>query len=57
MAPSDLGIVYFERIPDDPSATRMYQLSLDGSGNLTGQPNNYRQFFSKETARLLGLPT
>ena len=57
MAPSDLGIVYFERVPDDPSATRMYQLSLDGSGNLTGQPNNYRQFFSKETARLLGLPT
>ena len=57
MAASDFGIVYFERVSDDPSATRLHQLSLDGSGNLTGQPNNYRQFFSEETARLLGLPT
>ena len=57
MAPADFGIVYFERLSDDPSATRLYQLSLDGSGNFTGQPNNYRQFFSEETARLLGLPT
>ena len=57
MAPSDFGIVYFERLPDDPSTTRLHQLSLDGSGNLIGQPNDYRQFFSAETARLLGLPT
>ena len=57
MAPSDFGIVYFERLPDDPSATRLHQLSVDGSGNLIGQPNDYRQFFSAETARLLGLPT
>ena len=57
MAASDIGIVYFERLPDDPPATRLHQLSLDGSGNLSGQPLNYRQFFSEETARLLGLPT
>ena len=57
MAPSDFGIVYFERLADDPSATKLHQLSLDGSGNLSGQPGNYRQFFSEETARLLGLPT
>ncbi len=57
MAASDLGIVYFERLRDDPSSTRLHQLSLDGSGNLSGQPSGYRQFFSEETARLLGLPT
>ena len=57
ISPSDVGIVYFERLPDDPSETRLYQLSLDGSGNLSGHPRNYRQFFSEETARLLGLPT
>lgn len=57
MDPSDFGIVYFEQQADDPSATRLYQLSLDGDGNLDGQPGNYRQFFSQETARLLGLPT
>ena len=56
MAALDIGIVYFERLPDDPPATRLHQLSLDGSGNLSGQPLNYRQFFSEETARLLGLP-
>ena len=56
MVASDLGIIYFERVPDDPSATQLYQLSFDGNGNLNGQPRNYRQFFSEETARLLGLP-
>lgn len=56
LAASDVGIVYFERLTDDPSATRLHQLSFDGSGNLSGQPRNYRQFFSEETARLLGLP-
>ena len=56
LAASDVGIVYLERRADDPSATRLYQLRLDGSGNLSGQPQNYRQFFSEETARLMGLP-
>ena len=56
LAASDVSIVYFERLADDPSKTRLHQLCLDGSGNLSGQPQNYRQFFSEETARLLGLP-
>ena len=56
MGASDVSIVYFERVAEDPSATRLYQLSLDGSGNLSGQPRSYREFFSEETARLLGLP-
>ena len=45
LAASDLGIIYFERLPNDQSSTQLYQLSLDGSGNLSGQPLNYRQFF------------
>ena len=56
LAASDVSIVYFERLADDPSKTRLHQLRLDGSGNLSGQPQNYRQFFSEETGRLLGLP-
>ena len=57
LAPSDVSIIYFESLPDDPSATRLHQISLDGRANLSGQPPTYRQFFSIETARLLGLPT
>ena len=54
---SDVSIVYFERIENESRSTRVHQLSLDGKGNLRGQPRNYRQFFSQETSRLLGLPT
>ena len=56
MAPSDVTIIYFERLPGDPSATRLHRISLDQRANLSGQPRTYRQFFSHETARLLGLP-
>ena len=56
VAASDVGIVYLDRLADDPSATRLHQLRIDGSGNLSGQPRNYRHFFSEETARLLGFP-
>ena len=52
--PSDAGIIYFERIPEDKSATRLHQISLDRRANLSGHPPGYRQFFSEETDRLLG---
>ena len=57
LAPSDVTIIYFERLPSDASATCLHQISLDQRANLSGQPRGYRQFFSHETARLLGLPT
>ena len=57
LAPSDVSIIYFEPSPGDRSATRLHQISLDGRANLSGQPPTYRQFFSLETAKLLGLPT
>lgn len=56
LSPSDVAIVYFERLPENPSASHLFQLSLDEDCKLTGQPKNYRQFFSEETLRLLGLP-
>ena len=56
LAPSDVGIIYFETLPDDASVTCLHQISLDQSANLSGQPRSYRQFFSNETARVLGLP-
>ena len=56
LEPTDVSIIYFERLAADESISRLYQLSLDGRGNFTGQPRNYRQFFSEETTRLLGLP-
>ena len=55
LSPSDASIVYFEPRPDDRSATRLHQISLDTRANLSGQPLTYREFFSTETARLLGL--
>ena len=56
LAPSDVAIIYFEPLPGDDSATRLHQISLDPRANLSGQPRSYRQFFSLETAKLLGLP-
>ena len=57
LAPTDVGIIYFEQLPEDKSATRLHQLSLDRRANLSGQPPSYREFFSKEATRLLGFPT
>ncbi len=53
---SDLAIIYFESLPDDPPATRLHQISFDRHANMRGQPRSYREFFSVETARLLGFP-
>ncbi|MDE2644909.1 MAG: AAA family ATPase [Bacteroidota bacterium] len=51
---SDVGIVYFERIPEDKSATRLHQISVDRRANFSGHPPNFREFFSGEANRLLG---
>ena len=54
---SDVGIIYFERVPEDKSATKLHQISLDSRANLRGHPPSYRQFFARETDRLLGFAT
>ncbi len=56
LTPSDVAIIYFESLPGDASATRLHQISFDRQANLHGQPRSYREFFSVETARLLGFP-
>lgn len=57
LAPSDASIIYLEPIPEDDTATCLHQIFLDRRANLSGQPRSYRQFFSRETARLLGIST
>ena len=57
LPPSDVAIIYFESLPGDASATQLFQISLDRHANLSGQPRSYREFFSVETARVLGFPT
>ena len=54
---SDVGIIYFERVPEDKSATHLHQISIDRRANLSGHPPSYRQFFASETDRLLGFAT
>lgn len=54
LAPSDVAIIYFESLPGEASATRLHEISFDRRANLSGQPHSYREFFSVETARLLG---
>ena len=51
---SDVGIIYFERLPEDKSATCLHQISFDRRANFSGHPPSYREFFSGETNRLLG---
>lgn len=53
---ADVAIIYFETAPDDTTASRLHEIALDQRANLTGQPQGYREFFSQETSRLLGLP-
>ena len=51
---SDLTIIYFEEDPDNPSATCIYPITLDKVGNLVGNPDSYRAFFTDESWKLLG---
>lgn len=48
---NDVSILYFE--PNDESV-KIHNLCLDENGNLDGAPEGYRDFFLKETDRLLG---
>ena len=53
---ADVAIIYIEAMQDDRTASRIHQITLDERANLLGQPHGYREFFSHETTRLLGLP-
>ena len=47
----DVSILYFE---PHGNAVEIHSLSLDRNGNLVDTPSGYRDFFVKETDRLLG---
>ena len=51
MKADDVSILYFE---PKGSAVTIHSMTLDEDGNLLGAPAGYREFFTKETDRLLG---
>lgn len=51
MKADDVSILYFE---PKGSAVTIHSMTLDDDGNLLGAPPGYREFFTKETDRLLG---
>ena len=48
---SDVSVLYFE---PKGNAVTIHNMTLDQDGNLEGAPEGYRDFFLKETDRLLG---
>ena len=51
LKPDDVSVLYFE---PKSNAVEIHNMTLDEHGNLLGAPRGYRDFFLKETDRLLG---
>ena len=51
LKPQDVSILYFE---PNGNAVTIHNLGVDTDGNLHGAPAGYREFFLRETDRLLG---
>ena len=51
LTPDDVAILYFE---PKGNAVSIHNMSVDADGNLLGAPAGYREFFLRETDRLLG---
>ena len=51
LKPDDVAILYFE---PNGNAVSIHNISVDAAGNLCGAPPGYREFFLRETDRLLG---
>ena len=49
--PEDVSIIYFE---SKKNSVEMHNIGLDKSGGLKDTPTSYREFFLKETDRVLG---
>ena len=52
LKPEDISILYFE--PGD-LVVKIHSITIDDYGNLDGAPTGYRQFFSDELTRSIGL--
>ncbi len=51
LKPADVSILYFEHAGN---AVTIHNMTLDEHGNLRDAPAGYRDFFVRETDRLLG---
>ena len=51
LTPDDVVILYFE---PKGNAVSIHNMSVDADGNLLGAPASYREFFLRETDKLLG---
>ena len=49
--PEDVSLIYFE---PKGNIAKVHNISFDEMGNLVGVPPHYRDFFLKETDRLMG---
>ena len=54
LKPGDVSILYFEPTAQNGNAVNIHNMTLDADGNLLGAPEGYRDFFLKETDKLLG---
>lgn len=52
LKPEDVSILFFERCGLD---VRIRSIRLDKEGQVVGAPNTYREFFKRETDKMLGL--
>lgn len=53
LPPDDISILYFEPL-NGGNGTAIHSIEIDGAGNLSDVPKNYRKFFQQETNALLG---
>ena len=51
LTPDDVAVLYFE---PKGNAVSIHNMSVDADGNLLGAPASYREFFLRETDKLLG---
>ena len=50
--PEDVSLIYLESVGN---SVRVHNISFDGQANLLGMPSGYREFFLKESDKLLGI--
>ena len=51
ITPEDVSLIYLE---PSGNSVRVYNIEFDEQANLIGAPSSYREFFLKESDRLLG---
>lgn len=52
IAPEDVSLIYFD--PVDKHRVQPHSIGFDDQANMVGAPTNFREFFLRESDRLLG---